>query len=520
VLHRVFNALGNLPLRLSFWTEVALGALVACIPFGLSLLMAPNHRSPYLLSYPAVILSAWVLGLSGAIACAVVSGCGIEYFIFATHRINLAPDSSGWLFRECVFIVGSIFVGSLTRIAAREREEAKTLKLEHELTLSRTESYLAQEHARASELARENQVRIEMALDGANAGVWEWDIPSNHEIWSSGFYRLHGIDPSLQAGNELWRRSVHPDDVEQAERELELAVQRKDSCYTEYRVVLPDGTIRWIACQGVTQLDDAGEVRGITGYCGDVTRRRLTDQALLKTEKLAVAGRLSAAIAHEINNPLNAAMGLLFLLKDSGLTQEQTQYVEETGQQLERVVEITRQTLQMSRSTSKFVAVKPAELVSATVRLLSPKLHLAKIAFDTETEGNAEVLGSPGELQQVLTNLINNSIEAMPQGGRLRARVRPSWHWKERTLRGVRITIADSGCGMPAEVYRHMLEPFFTTKEETGTGLGMWVVSELLSKHHGELNIRSSMRPAHHGTTCSIFIPFTLAGLSCLDLRR
>lgn len=498
----------SLPLNLPLVYEVVLGACVATLPFIISLFMAPIHRSPYLLSYPAVVLSAWVLGLRGAIACAIISGSAIEYFIFTTHRINLAPDSRGWLFRESIFVFGSILVGTLTRAASKQMQDARTAGLQRELAFSQTEKQLAQEKARATELALENQVRVEMALDGANAGLWEWDLVANTEVWTTGFYRLHGIDPTLPPGNELWRASVAPADVDNAEREIDRAVQRKDTFYTEYRVPLANGSIRWIACQGVCHVDAEGNVVKITGHCGDVTRRKLTDQALLRSEKLAVAGRLSAAIAHEINNPVGDAINLLYLLGDTRLDAQQLSYVEEISQQLQRVVEITRQTLQMSRSSQKFVAVKPADLVRATLRLLTPKLHLAKVTTETEALGNLEVQGSPGELQQVLTNLINNSVDAMPEGGHLRIRIAPSLHWKDRAQRGVRITLSDSGVGMPPEVYRRMLEPFFTTKEDSGTGLGMWLVSELVLKHQGTLTIRSSMDTHWHGTCSSIFIPY------------
>ena len=245
----------------------------------------------------------------------------------------------------------------------------------------------------------------------------------------------------------------------------------------------------------------------LTGYCGDVTRRKLSDLAILKHEKLTVAGRLSAAIAHEVNNPLETVTNLLYLLRSGSLNDQQTAYVDEAMQQVRRVSQVASQTLKLSRSSNRNTSCKPSELIENTLVLMRPKVQLAQVEVSPEIRQDLQFSCSPGEIQQVLINPINNSIEAMSGPGKIRVRASASPDWSNRARKGVRITVADTGGGMSRDTSRRIREAFFTTKEGTGTGLGMWIVSELMDKHDGKLSVSSSMRPDHHGTVLSLFLP-------------
>ncbi|HEY4381161.1 MAG TPA: ATP-binding protein [Acidobacteriaceae bacterium] len=486
------------------------GALLGTVPLLASLAMRPTHRSPYLLAYPVVILAAWIWGLSASVACGAVAGLLIEYFIFQTHQIALAPVPGGWIFREFVFLAGSVMVGALTRSAARQRQDAATASLNQRLRLAEAEAAVASEKAFATELALENEVRSQLALDGANVGLWEWDVPTQKSKWSHGFYRLHCLDPGSPVNYEVRRKLVHPDDFDRVEAAIDRAIEECGTFHEEYRVPLPDGGVRWVACQGAAIGDSNGKVVKISGYGGDVTRRKLADQALLQNEKMAIAGRLIATIAHEINNPLDAAMNIVYLLRSGVPGVEQAELLDEATLQLERISQISRQTLNFSRVSVRATLSKPSALVDETVRLLAPKLRLAQIEVATEVRGDSEFLCERREAQQILTNIVNNAIEAMQGPGTIRIRIANSVDWSHRKQHGVRISIADSGPGMPPEVLQRIAEPFFTTKEGTGTGLGMWVVRELIKKQNGSLSIHSSTAADHHGTTVSCFIPFAV----------
>jgi PAS domain S-box-containing protein len=356
------------------------------------------------------------------------------------------------------------------------------------------------------ELILENEVRERLALDGAHVGLFEWDLERMESRWSSGFYKLHGLEPDGSASYALWKDCVHAEDIPRVEAEVQRAVAEGDGIHTEYRITLPVGQTRWVALQATTQRNAEDRVVLMTGYCGDVTRRKLADAALLESEKLAVAGRLSATIAHEINNPLEAVFNLLYLARGQAEGTEQAGLLDEAMEQLQRVSDITQQTLRFSRTTQA-KRVKISSIIQATLGMLRAKLTLARVEVDFEVRGEAEILCSPGELQQVFTNILNNAVEATSDSGRVRIRLSKSWDWKTRARRGVRVSIGDTGAGMSPDALRRMSQAFFTTKEGSGTGLGMWVVRELLKKYQGELSVRTRAENSSHGTVFSLFFP-------------
>ncbi|WP_109485619.1 sensor histidine kinase [Occallatibacter savannae] len=357
------------------------------------------------------------------------------------------------------------------------------------------------------ELARENEARVQLGLDGAYVGLFEWNLVTGQSQWSLGFYRLHGLEAGEGASFELWRNQVHPDDIARVESEIQKALAEGVSLDTDYRIIRPDGQLRWTYLKAVVTRNAEGAPQLMAGYCGDITRRKMADAALLEAQKLAIAGRVSAAIAHEINNPLEAAFNLLYLSRGLSTDQTQIEMLDKTVDQLRRVSEISQQTLRFARP-SQPRRVLVSEVVDSTLHLLGRKLSLAAVDIETDLRPTRELFCSPNELQQILTNILNNAAEASRERRKIRIRVREAIAWCDRNAHGVRITIADGGPGMPPDTLRRLREPFFTTKDEAGTGLGMWVVEELMNKYEGSIAIRSSTDPRHRGTTLSLFLPF------------
>lgn len=487
------------------------GAALGCVPFIVTLLMPVNHRSPYVIAYPAVILSAWLWETSGSVATALVAGLLIEHFIFATHQVSLAPTANAWGFRQLAFLLGSVLAGTLTRRAAQQRDRHARLAAERELSLARAEREIAAEKENSRDLARENEVRTELALEGADLGIWEWDLQTNQSRWSTGFYRLHRIEPSSEASYSLWHTMVHPDDRKTVEAEIERAGQTGDSFNCEYRVWSGESSQdRWIALGGkVVTKDDAGRPLVMAGYGLDITRRKNNEAALIQTEKLAIVGRLSASIAHEINNPLAAALNLIFLSRNLTVDSQSAKFLDEAAIQLDRVAVITRQMLSFSRKPTGPSSCQPAEVLDSVLRLLHPKIHLMEIRVVQEIRTKQAIPWIAGEFQQVLTNMVNNALESMTAGGGLRLRISDSRSWKNPTTSGVRVSIGDTGSGIAPDVLRRIREPFFTTKADTGTGLGMWVTYELIERHRGVLSVRTSTSAVRHGTVFSLFLPIS-----------
>jgi PAS domain S-box-containing protein len=250
----------------------------------------------------------------------------------------------------------------------------------------------------------------------------------------------------------------------------------------------------------------------VTSAIRDVTERKRADEeirklnqqleeALKRSEKLAATGRMMATIAHEINNPLESLTNVLYLLQSSAhLDRESEELVELARQQLAVLANISRQTLAPHREASLPVVTKVSELLDDACALFSPKLHAARIQVvrDYSTEGQVSIF--PSELRQVFTNLIANAIDAMRRGGQLRLSIASH-------NSGVAVTVADTGHGIPAEHLGKIYEPFFTTKGERGTGVGLWVIRGILQKLGGRIEVKSSTQPDHSGTSFTVYLP-------------
>jgi two-component system CheB/CheR fusion protein len=181
--------------------------------------------------------------------------------------------------------------------------------------------------------------------------------------------------------------------------------------------------------------------------------------------------------------------------------------------QLMRVSMITQQTLKFHRQTGAPKVIKLSEILESVLTLFRSKLTAGDIALDVRAEREMDVICMPSETQQIFANLVANAVDAMPRGGRLVIRLRPSrdWRdgdWRDEKTAGMRVTFFDSGVGMDRATLRRIFEPFFTTKMETGTGLGMWVVAQLVERHHGHIGVWSTQRSRGSGTAFSVFLPF------------
>ena len=233
----------------------------------------------------------------------------------------------------------------------------------------------------------------------------------------------------------------------------------------------------------------------------------LAQAALIRSEKLAVTGRLAASIAHEINNPLESVTNLLYLMRGNLTPEQRKQFLAEAEQELARVTEITKQTLRFYREPSQPTATDVSAVLDSVLRLHGSRLRAAGVKVHSEIlSETATVLSTPGELRQILANIIGNATDAMRQGGCLRIRISNRKQW-QRTGCCVRLTIADNGTGIPPDVLPTIFEPFVTTKGETGTGLGLWVTSEIVKKNGWKIRVRSSRNPARRGTVFSLVIP-------------
>jgi PAS domain S-box-containing protein len=250
------------------------------------------------------------------------------------------------------------------------------------------------------------------------------------------------------------------------------------------------------------------QVRWVGLIVLDASDRKRGEEALRKTEKLAATGRLAASIAHEINNPLEAITNLLYLLSNHDQLPDAVRgYVEMAEHEVQRISEITQQTLRFYRQSTLPGRANLAELVDSVLRLHQSRLRNLAITVERRYNAEMDLYCFAGEVRQVFANLIGNAIDAMPQGGRLLVRAQRSHDWQSPERVGVRFLVADTGSGMKPSVREHIFEPFFTTKEKTGTGLGLWVSSEIVAKHKGFMRVRSRWQGTKTGTVFELFFP-------------
>jgi signal transduction histidine kinase len=265
---------------------------------------------------------------------------------------------------------------------------------------------------------------------------------------------------------------------------------------------------RYFLARAVPIRNDAGEIERWIGSATDIHDQKMAETALRRSEKLATAGRLAASIAHEINNPLAGVVNSLYLaLLDDSLKDSTRTYLKMAEQELMRVSHITTQTLRFHRQSNSPTRTELCDLVDSVLALFGRRLANKGIRVENECEPDATVVCFADEVRQVIANLVGNSLDATPEGGVLLLRVRTSTTWNQKPVAGVRITVADTGHGIAPRLLERIFEPFISTKDETGIGLGLWVSDGIVRKHGGTIRVRSRATVQPTGTVFMIFIP-------------
>ena len=254
-------------------------------------------------------------------------------------------------------------------------------------------------------------------------------------------------------------------------------------------------------------FDELGKILGVASISRDISQQKRVEKALHTSERLATVGRLAATIAHEINNPLEAVTNLVFLAQGSMSNAEGKMFLEQAQQELARMAMLTKQTLGFYRENKGARALTLAELITPLVSVFSARARNKQISIETEIRENPTLVAIPGEIRQLFANLLNNSIDAVSERGRILIRLSAAHQHREEKKAGVRLTVCDNGPGIAPEVRKKLFEPFFTTKRDVGTGLGLWVSLNILHKHNGSIRLRSSIKPGRSWTAFSIFLP-------------
>jgi PAS domain S-box-containing protein len=314
------------------------------------------------------------------------------------------------------------------------------------------------------------------------------------------------------AGSELpavsWRPRFHPDDVDRVFAAWWHSVETLEPFQVEYRLRRHDGQYRTFLVRALPLRNEAGELERWIGSSTDIHDQKLAEDALRRSEKLATAGRLAASIAHEINNPLAAVTNSLYLaLQDDSLRTDTKMYLRVAEEELQRVSHITTQSLRFHKQSNSAMRVDICDIVESVLVLFRHRLANKNIEIQSECERGAFVNCFADEVRQVIANLISNSLDATGAGGRIRVRVKTTGSHTQQRPVGVRIVVGDTGHGIPSGVAEHIFEPFVSTKNDTGIGLGLWVSEGIVRKHGGQIKVRSRHGGRNSGTTFRVFLP-------------
>lgn len=365
------------------------------------------------------------------------------------------------------------------------------------------------EREEAEEKLRLSNERFRMIADNMSQLAWTCD-----ELGNTTWYNQRWLDYTGMTFGDMagwgWSKVQHPDHLERVIEGVKRARDTGEVWEDTFPLRSKDGTYRWFLSRAIPIRGAHGKVVQWFGTNTDITKSRQTEAALIKSEKLAAAGRLAAVLAHEINNPLQAVTNVMSLLEQSTLMDPQDHELVKTAiDELGRVNRLTQQSLRFYRESVSATTVNIVEEIESVLELYAKRITAKNITVTKQYRANGASIDShPGEIRQIFSTLLINALEAVPSHGRFALRVSHSTDWRRvSTIEGLRITLADSGCGIPPDDAARIFEPFFTTKGESGTGLGLWVARGIADRLGGSIQMRSRVHPDNGGTCFSIFLP-------------
>jgi PAS domain S-box-containing protein len=352
--------------------------------------------------------------------------------------------------------------------------------------------------------AEEARLRLAAIVESSDDAIVSKDLNGIVTSWNVAATRLFGYEPEDIIGKSIL--TIIPPELHYQEAFILNKIRAGERLeHYETERLTKNGDRVQVSLTISPVKDDFGRVVGVSKIARDVTQRRQIEQALVQTEKLAATGRMAATIAHEINNPLEAVVNLIFLARNyPSLPEAVRGYLITAEKEIERVSLIARQTLGFYRETTTPVPLAIQEIIDDVLTVYESRFRSRGIRVETFFEPVRALTARKGEVAQIVSNLVANSIDAMPNGGFLRLEVREN----SDIGNGIELVIQDQGTGIREKDLPHLFEPFFTTKKNVGTGLGLWIVKQFLQNHGATVSVSSNTDGIQRGTTFSMFFPF------------
>ena len=349
--------------------------------------------------------------------------------------------------------------------------------------------------------AEEVRSRLAAIVDSSDDAIISKDLDGIVTSWNAGATKLFGYRPEEIIGRSIL--TLIPPEL-QSEEPVILESLRNGKKIDHYETVRihKDGTEIHVSLTISPVRDSSGRIVGASKIARDIGERLRMQEAMIQSEKLAATGRMAAAIAHEINNPLEAVTNLAYLVSiDPSLSEPGRKYVRLLLEEISRVSDVAKQSLGFFRDNKKPVSFDMCELLESVVSLYRPLLETKGIELSRQFTGECMVFGSAAEIRQVFANLIRNAIEAVEKGGRIHLRLRTMPSGMRRIL------VADNGRGIDPHAKSRLFQPFVTSKGAAGNGLGLWVSHGIVKKHGGRIRVRTRTTPGRSGTVFAIVLP-------------
>jgi PAS domain S-box-containing protein len=425
--------------------------------------------------------------------------------LLAAAAVRLGPWGASTSVMACALVaIWGAVQGYGPFVASPAAENAQTIQLFLIIASVSVMSLaaLTEDRARAESKARRSEEQLAIALDAAQLGRWEWDIAQQRLEWSDITRRMYGVPLDVPVSIETFAALIHPDDRHAIEAATQDGLAGRP-IEVEFRIVLPDGTVKWIMSRGKTLFDADGRATRTVGIKVDITSRKQTElqlkeqgRELAHIDRLSMVGELSVAIAHELNQPLAAILANVgaarrFLSHSPPNIAQVREIVEAIGQDNRRAADVIRKvgallrrddlpraTLQLNDVVEDVIDIARADIIGRGVSL--------SIRCD---RGLAPIAGDRVQLQQVLLNLVLNACDAMdsvPETAR-RLTIVTTGGPDDRA----RVTVCDTGPGVAGHQLDHVFEPFVTSKPQ-GLGLGLAVCRSIVTAHDGTLWVENN----------------------------
>jgi PAS domain S-box-containing protein len=462
------------------WHHYAVAVISVALSLAIGLHFRPStYSTPYLFFYPAVLIALWYGGFRTGTFATLLTAAIVDWFLLPPYGTTTFNPTN--LLRGFFFCVSFGLICWLI--------DARKVRAEAEI---------------------ERQIRL---LNITFEPIIVRDAQDKIVFWNKGAERLYGWTEAEAVGRHIHDllKTVFSKSLTAIQSDL----ARNGHWHGELEHTRKDGT-NVLVESWWTQEQVNGRQTAVMEANFDLTARRLAEKVWVQSEKLASVGRLAATIAHEVNNPLAAAMNSVYLASsEATLSPQAREILKIADLQLRRAAHITAQTLSFSRTDGVRKPLELPEIIDEVVDVYVGKLKDRRINVQKRfrcgpcgEDCDFCFYGNAGELRQLVSNLLGNGIDALRDGGTLHVRL-----CRTSGLRGecVRLTIADNGCGIRTENLKRIFEPFFTTKESVGTGLGLWVTEQIIRKYNGSIRVRSQ---AGKGTVFSLSIPAMAAETS------